>query len=130
MESGVRAIMMALGDKSSLVVYDGDCSFCRDFVRRARTWTGTAVSYTPYQQAGERIHGIPSADFAAAVHLLEPNGEVYKGAHAVFRLLAHHPAWRWLLWCYRHLPGFAAASERVYRGVARHRRCLSACQLG
>lgn len=122
--------MIALGDKSSLVVYDGDCSFCRDFVRRARTWTGPSVSYVPYQEGGEQISGIPNAEFAAAVHLLEPTGEVYKGAHAVFRLLARRPAWRWLLGCYRHLPGCAAASEWVYRWVAHHRRCRSACKPG
>lgn len=61
----------------------------------------------------------------SAVHLIEPDGRIYRGAEAVFRALAVNPARRWPLWIYRKVPGAQAATEWGYRWVARHRSSLS-----
>jgi predicted DCC family thiol-disulfide oxidoreductase YuxK len=103
------------------LVFDGECSFCRVWIAYWRQLTGERVLYTPYQEIGERFPDLPREDFATAVTLFLPSGEVRRGADAVFSLLALVPGKRWMLWSYLHIPGFAFIAELVYRVVARHR---------
>src|SRR5216684_2924785 len=104
-----------------LMVWDGDCGFCRQWIARWQQITGDRVEYAPYQQVADRCPEIPREQFAQAVHLRAADGTWARGAEAVFAALALAPgsgAWAWL---YDHVPPFAAASERAYRLVARHR---------
>jgi predicted DCC family thiol-disulfide oxidoreductase YuxK len=103
------------------LVFDGECSFCRVWIDYWRQLTGERVLYTPYQEIGDRFPDLPRGDFATAVTLFVPSGEVRRGAHAVFSLLSLVPGKRWMLWSYLHIPGFAFIAELVYRVVARHR---------
>src|SRR5207253_8299443 len=104
-----------------LGLYDGDCSFCRRWVLRWQALTSDRIEYEPFQQAGERFVQISREKLAEAIHLVEPNGSVTRGAHAVFRALELGGKRRWLAFSYENFPGFAAASEAVYGLVARHR---------
>jgi lipase maturation factor 1 len=104
-----------------LLVFDGACSFCRAWVEYWQQLTGDRVLYAPYQEIGDHFPDLPQKDFASAVTLFLPSGEVRKGAHAVFSLLSLLPEKRWMLWLYTHVPGFALIAEMVYRVVARHR---------
>ena len=116
---------MMPGREQPLVVYDGDCDFCRRWVERWRLTTGERVAYAPYQEVAEQFPEVPPERFRTAVVLITPEGEVYSGAEAVFVLLSHVPGCRWPMWAYRTLPGVAPVSEGVYRFVARHRRGFS-----
>lgn len=107
--------------KLPLLVYDGDCGFCRDWASRWRTRTGERVSYAPAQQAADQLPWIPRHEFAAAVQLILPDGTVYRGAQAIFETLGHVPGRRWLRRAYRSVPGFALMTEAAYRLVSRHR---------
>lgn len=104
-----------------LLVYDGDCGFCRLWVDYWRELTGDRIGYEPYQEAAVRFPEIPRETFAAAVQLLLPGGERRSGAYAAFSTLAEVPRWRWLLLSYRRVPGFEGASEAAYAFIARHR---------
>jgi predicted DCC family thiol-disulfide oxidoreductase YuxK len=104
-----------------LLVFDGDCSFCRAWFEYWRQLTGERVLYTPYQEIGDRFPNLPHKDFASAVTLFLPTGEARSGAHAVFSLLALVPGKGWMLWLYLHIPGFAPIAEQAYSVVARHR---------
>src|SRR5579864_6917507 len=103
------------------LVFDGGCSFCRAWIEYWQRLTGEQVLYTPYQEIGEQFRDFPRKDFASAVTLFLPGGEVRRGAHAVFSLLALVPGKSWMLWLYAHVPGFAWIAELVYGVVARHR---------
>ena len=109
-----------------LLVFDGDCEFCRFWIARWRRQTGEAVDYQPYQEPriAERFPELPRERFARAVQLIEADGRVSEGAHAVFRALAHSGRGAWL-WCYLHLPRFAFITERTYRLIADHRPLAS-----
>ncbi|OGF23707.1 MAG: hypothetical protein A2V63_13625 [Candidatus Eisenbacteria bacterium RBG_19FT_COMBO_70_11] len=107
-----------------LLVYDGDCGFCRVWIARWRRTTGDRVEYAPYQEAAARFPEMPIERFRGAVQLVEPDGRWSAGAEAVFRSLAHAPGRGWGLWLYLRLPGFAPVSEWCYRRVARHRSAL------
>ncbi len=103
-----------------LLVFDGDCSFCRAWVDYWQRFTGDQLDYAPYQELDERFDDL-RPKFATAVHLILPNREMFSGAHAVFRLLALLPGRGALLWLYERLPGFGFVAEGIYGLVARHR---------
>ena len=108
-----------------LVLFDGDCRFCRRWIERWREMTGGAVEYAPYQEAAERFPEIPREHFEEALHFIDKDGTVSRGADAVFRSLGSVPAGRCLIWCYQNLPGFAPFTEAAYRLVARNRQLAS-----
>ena len=106
-------------------VYDGDCGICRYWVNYWQGLTDERVLYRPYQEAAADFPEIPREAFPHAVQLIEPDGRVYSGAAATYRVLRHAPgraAWWWL---YTHLPGFSMASEWAYAFFARRRGLLN-----
>ncbi|MEO8439644.1 MAG: lipase maturation factor family protein [Spartobacteria bacterium] len=104
-----------------LMVYDGDCGFCKLWIARWREITAGKVEYEALQEAAARFPEVPRAAFEHAVKLIESDGGVYSGAEAVFRSLGTARAGGFWTWCFRHLPGFAPLSELAYRGIAGHR---------
>ncbi len=89
-----------------LLIFDGECDFCRRWIASWRWKTGDLIEYAPYQDASTRCPNIPSESLQQAVHLVEPDGHVSRAAEAVFRTLAHvvlfqysidhcHAALRW-----------------------------------
>ncbi len=106
-----------------LMIFDGDCGFCRRWIERWRFLTGDRVDYLPYQDPGiaDGFPEIPRDAFKQAVHLVEPDGRVTRAAEAVFRGLAHGPGRTWPLWAYEHVPGVRPLTEATYRTIARHR---------
>lgn len=110
-----------------LLVFDGDCQFCRRWIARWQEATGDAVDYLPFQDESVtgRFPEIPRADFEEAVHLILADGSVLRGAEAVFRSLAEGGRHRWLWRLYRKFSAFADVSELVYEEVALHRTGLS-----
>src|SRR5437867_3727345 len=104
-----------------LLVFDGECAFCRAWIERWRAITGDAVDYAPSQDVASRFPDVPAQRFAESVVLIELDGRVTSGAEAVFRALARAPGRGLGVWAHAHVPGFAWTSERVYRIVARHR---------
>jgi predicted DCC family thiol-disulfide oxidoreductase YuxK len=103
-----------------LLVYDGDCAFCKLWVERWREETGEAVDDAPLQEAAARFPEVPREEFEHAVKLIDPDGRVWSGAAAVFRSLGAGGR-RLNRWSYDHLPGFAAMTEAAYRFIAGHR---------
>jgi len=109
----------------STLVYDGECGICRTWVDYWQGLTGDRIIYRPYQQAAADFPHIPREAFAKAVQLIEPDGKVYSGAAATYRVLAQAPgraAWWWL---YQHVPGFAPISEAAYLFFSRRRGLLA-----
>ena len=107
-----------------ILVYDGDCSFCRLWIGRWRDLTADRIRYAPFQEVAQQFPEIPRENFARAVHLILPDGKVLTAAHSVFRSLAVTPGFAWMLWLYEHLPGVALVTEFFYRFVARNRNPL------
>ncbi len=104
-----------------LLVFDGDCGFCRSWVARWRRAIDGHVDVAPYQAVAAEHPEVPAERFAESVVLLEPDGRTFFAAAAVFRALSHAPRRGLAWWAYSHVPGFAALSETFYRLVARNR---------
>ncbi len=104
-----------------LLVFDGDCGFCRSWVARWRGAIDRHVDVAPSQAVAAEHPEVPAERFAESVVLIEPGGTVRYGAAAVFRALAHAPHGGFGWWAYRRVPGVAPLTETFYRLVARHR---------
>jgi len=113
--------MMAIAlPTDRVLVYDGDCAFCRYCVGYAAAVAGERVSFRPFQEAAVDYPEVPIEDFRASIQLFTPHGRS-SGADAAFRVLALQARLAGWHWCYRHLPLFATLAEFVYRWTARHR---------
>jgi predicted DCC family thiol-disulfide oxidoreductase YuxK len=103
------------------MIWDGECHFCKRWIERWREITAGKVDYATYQEAAARFPEIPIEQFKRAVALIEPDGEVFFAAEAVYRSLRYRSSRKWLAWSYDHVPGFAAISETAYKFIAHNR---------
>jgi predicted DCC family thiol-disulfide oxidoreductase YuxK len=103
-----------------VLIYDGDCSFCLAWVDFWRSLTGNTVEFLPLQQASKRFPEVSAEDCRKAVQFITPEGR-FSGAEGVSRFLADVRGYRWVYWCYRYVPGFAAVASFAYRFIANHR---------
>jgi len=108
-----------------LLIFDGDCNFCRRWIARWEKGTGPCVDYVEFQKIGGRFPEIPRTAYEQAVQLIELDGRVLSGADAVLRLLDFAPQKRWLPRWLRAIPGFMPLARAVYRFVASHHAFFS-----
>jgi len=108
-----------------LMIWDGECHFCKRWIERWREITATKVDYATYQEVAPRFQEIPIEQFQRAVAFIEPDGKAFFAAEAVYRSLRYRSSRKWLAWSYDHVPGFAWISETAYRFIARHRSLAS-----
>ncbi len=108
-----------------VLIFDGDCHFCRFWVERWRGITAGRVDYRPFQDAAGDYPQIARSEFENAVQLIEPDGRVTQGADAVLRALefSSGPA-RWLGPALAWIPFGLLAARAAYRFIARNRAHL------
>src|SRR5580658_7539466 len=97
-----------------ILIYDGQCGFCKIWINYWKLLTGDRVDYAPSQEVAAQYPQIPPSAFAEAVQLIRPDGSYVSGARAVYETLGRektYEASRLLAWL----------SEAVYGFVARHR---------
>ncbi len=106
-----------------VLLYDGNCAFCRAWVGRIRRWDRRSrLAFLP---ASERfsVPDLPTLsddDVDAAMHLVLPDGRVLSGGRAVPELLRLLPGGgvpRLLF----HVPGIPWLAGAGYDWVARRR---------
>jgi predicted DCC family thiol-disulfide oxidoreductase YuxK len=107
------------------LLFDGACGICRTWVSYWQALTQERVVYRPYQEAAADYPALATTDLAQAIYLIAPDGEIYSGAAASFRLLAFAPGHGLWFFLYRYLPGFAPLSEWTYNFLARRRGLLA-----
>jgi predicted DCC family thiol-disulfide oxidoreductase YuxK len=106
-----------------VLLYDGSCQFCtaqsRNLVALARRGVIDAVDF---QQPGvlARFPGISHEACMQAMHLVTPEGLIYKGFEAAVRAVATRPILGWIAYAY-YVPGFRQIIDRLYAFIARRR---------
>src|SRR5438270_11178277 len=70
-----------------LLIWDGECHFCRRWIERWREITGDKVDYEISQNVADKFSEISREQFQRSVVLIETDGAVFTGAEAVFRSL-------------------------------------------
>jgi predicted DCC family thiol-disulfide oxidoreductase YuxK len=109
-------------DYRPVLVYDGRCRFCVREAGRLARWTGDRVRLASFRDPAvlARYPALSPAACEEAVHLVEPDGRVSRGAEAIARALALRPGLGPLTRLYA-VPGVARSVEALYALVARNR---------
>lgn len=108
-----------------MMIYDGDCHFCRHWIERWKEDAGEHIAFVPWQQVASRFPDIPQNAFENAVQWVGADGRVMSGADAVFRMIEASPyAPRWMRWLW-HFPGVKTIVRWSYRVIAKHRGIFS-----
>ena len=123
--TGQAEYLVAAAPTRPLVVFDGDCSFCRFWVDRWKRSSGDRLDYALYQVAAARFPEVPLEEFRRAVGLVRPSGQVLFGAAAVVAARAEVPGRSLWSWIYRRVPGARPMMELFYRLIADNRRTAS-----
>ena len=108
-----------------VMVFDGDCGFCRYWVERWRHVTGGKVDYEPSSEAAARYPEIPRDTFDKAIQFIETDGHVTSGADAVFKALEYAPEKNRVLEFLKDSPGFRETAGFIYGVVAGNRAFFS-----
>src|SRR6266404_822989 len=66
-----------------LLIWDGECDFCRLWIERWREITEGKVDYATYQEAAVRFPEIPVDQFTRAMAFIKPDGDVLLGTALV-----------------------------------------------
>ena len=112
---------VSINDPRPLLIYDGDCGFCKYLVRYWQKLTGDRVAYAPYQETAAQYPEIPVTAFQNAIQYIAPDGKIASAAEASFLTLSHARGKGIWLTLYRKFPGFAVISELAYAFIAAHR---------
>ncbi len=116
---------MAAQETRPVLIYDGDCDICREWVCYWQQLSDENISYRKYQHVYAEYPEISPGDFEKAIQFIDSDGSVRSGAEAVFAIYKGISAYRLLDWLYRYFPGFALLSESGYNFFSRHRGLLS-----
>ncbi len=110
-----------------VVVYDGDCGFCRrsvDEIRRRDR--DKRMVYLPRRTPGieARIPGLAEGDFDTGIRVVDRDGTIHVGADGIRHIASQLPVWRRLAWAY-DLPVIRPLARRIYAWVAANRMRIS-----
>lgn len=114
------------GPTKPVVVFDGDCGFCRNAIARIqRRDLPPRFEYVPRQAPGlnDRFPRLAEQDFNTGLRLILPDGVIRVGADAFYEIARRLPRWRAVAWLYR-VPGFGALARVIYRWIAANRMRL------
>ena len=115
----------ALPTDRPLVVWDGDCVFCRRWMKRYSSLAGNRLDFAPLQDAAQHFQHIHRSQFERAIHLIMPDGQHTSGAEAMCEIQSRIGVRRWPLWIYRRSRPLATLAEATYGWVANHRGGLN-----
>jgi len=113
------------GDRATprpLLVFDGDCALCRNWVARVRKLDRDGrIDAVPLRDSeATRRTGRDTTALSKAVHFVRPDGGVTEGATALRDVLRYLRGGRLVAWAFA-LPGAMWVADRVYAGVAARR---------
>ncbi len=117
---------MSEADRRPVVVYDGECPFCRRQIARIRKYDRHGrFECVPRQTPGltDRFPALGVGGFDTGMRLIVPDGQIYVGADSVYQISRQLAVFRWFAWLYR-VPGVQRLARGVYFWVAARRRSL------
>ena len=107
----------------ALVIFDGDCEFCRIGAEFARRRVRPRADFLAWQEADLESLGLTEHDCQTAVQWIDPSG-TYAGGRAVSRALLKSPyPWK-VLGALGQLPVLCQIVDRSYIWVTHNRPLL------
>ena len=112
-----------------VIIYDGDCGFCRRQIERIARWSQPGTfEYLPWQapEAAERFPQLTNASLESGLRIITADGRTYVAGDALHQVARRMPGVRWIAWLYE-LPGLGQLARFGYRLVAKNRHRFSGC---
>lgn len=111
------------GSGREVLIYDGQCNFCRASVKSLRKldWTGRLAYITLHdERVGQRWPDLSYDQLMAQIWLVTKDGQTLGGADAMQYLSLRMPA-LWPLAPFMNLPFSMPLWRGIYRWIARNR---------
>ena len=111
----------------AVVLYDGHCRFCK---AQMKNLLGLAkpgsIEPVSFQDEGvlERFEGLTWDECMEAMHLVTPEGRVYRGMEAAVRAVVTRPFLGAFAWLY-YVPGIRHALDALFRAIAKRRDAIA-----
>jgi predicted DCC family thiol-disulfide oxidoreductase YuxK len=119
--------------QKSVLIYDGDCGFCRKWMRWFKAHDAAGHMEYLARQAPEREARYPQlndAKYQGALQLILPSGEIHSGEMATSTALQYISGIHWhLLGKFITLPGIRFFAHIGYKIIAKNRHRF-ACKDG
>lgn len=110
----------------STVVYDGECRFCISQVERIKSMDrDNQFDYMPRQapEFAARFPALKAMDLEEGMRFVDPDGNIFIAADAVYQIARRLPGPRLIAWLYL-IPGLKQIAQLVYRLIAANRKRL------
>jgi predicted DCC family thiol-disulfide oxidoreductase YuxK len=109
------------------VLYDGNCRICTRGAAQMRALGGDKVDLRDFQDPInlQGLPEIPYADLMDKMHVVAPDGRIFKGAAAIARVAALTPIVGKLALLY-YVPGVRQLADFGYAQIAKRRYRLNA----
>ena len=104
-----------------VVIFDGDCRFCRRWIRRYWNLKNEGIAWSSLQNARDQYPNISEDSFKQALHVIEPDGSIRTGAAACYRVLQLVGVRAWPLWLHEHASLARRVGTAIYSWVSKHR---------
>lgn len=104
-----------------IMVWDGECGFCKYWTTRWEKFTGSEVEFKPYQIAKDDFPDIDVIHFKQASRFIDKDGRVYSGPHSAYKTLTHKTNLAFLNNWYENYSLFTRFSDNLYHLVASNR---------
>lgn len=104
-----------------LLIFDGDCGFCRYWLVKWKKVSKEKFDFEPYQKVASNYTDIPLDQFQKAVQLILQNGQVMQGAEVAYYTYYINGSFPMLYTLYKSNRFFRSLSDALYRWVAANR---------
>jgi predicted DCC family thiol-disulfide oxidoreductase YuxK len=104
-----------------LMVFDGNCGFCKYWIAKWKLMTGNLIDYQPYQEATKSIRDIDEIHFKQAVRFIDTEGMIKSGPEAAYYTYYIRGKSKFLFDWYKNKKWFKKLNDIVYQWIADNR---------
>ena len=109
-----------------MLIVDDECGFCRGLASKWYEKTGEQINFVPYSEFASDFRDPAIEGIENEMKLIYPEGRVYSGAAAAFKVIEHsNSPMKVLSWFYNSTRFFDPIWEWVYRIVSRNRNRIT-----
>ena len=110
-------------EEKMTIYFDGECAMCNALMYRIDA-SGKRTAFNPQDIRTDHLpENLSKADAIKEIHVVDANGNMYKNAEAILKILEQYPRWRWLVFIGR-LPVIKQILPIGYNLIARNRQWL------
>ncbi len=110
-------------EEKMTIYFDGECAMCNALMHRIDA-SGKRTAFNPQDiRTDELPENLSKADAIKEIHVMDANGNMYKNAEAILKIMEQYPRWKCLVFIGR-LPVIKQILPIGYTVIARNRHWL------